>query len=350
MKPVHLKYKSIDKFETAIIGLKEYFNDVENPKDLTFTGTIKLHGTNTSVCYNDIIGLYTQGRHTLIDSVYDGFGFAPFVVIRKNEFIEIFKKIKEFYDIDTNNHTITIFGEWCGERIQKHVAIEKLKKRFVIFDICVTKIGVESNIDKTTWLTINMKNAMEKCIFANSDKEIYNIYDFKTYNVPIYFNNLEETARILTEFTNEVDKICPFAEAFGIIGVGEGIVWRHELPEGKRWIFKTKGKSHEGTKKSGVVSTFAGKTDDVKKFVDMVCTINRMDQAVKELYELRPDSEIFGTKPEMKHCKFVIDWIINDIIKEESELMENSNVDVKQMVSIVGSVVANYMKQFLKNT
>ena len=68
----HISFPSIDQFKTVVSDINRWHNFVgldENgdaiydplkPKPkLKFKGTVKLHGTNFGVCYNDIAGLWS---------------------------------------------------------------------------------------------------------------------------------------------------------------------------------------------------------------------------------------------------------------------------------------------------
>jgi hypothetical protein len=200
-----------------------------------------------------------------------------------------------------------------------------------------------------------MKNDTGKCVVSCDDENIFNVYDFETYEVIVDFDNLEKTQSELISLTMSVDKECPFAKHFGISGVGEGIVWRcpfeNKNQDGNiikgRWIFKTKGQSHTNTKNSVLVPIDAESSASIEDFVDKVCTENRFDQAIKELYQTNPKSKIFELKPQMSHCKYVMTWIVSDILKEESKSMEASGIETKQLESNVGKKVAIWMRQLI---
>lgn len=54
------EYTGLDKEGNAI-----YDKSIKKPI-LTFRGTVKLHGTNSGVCYNDIDGFWAQSRENII--------------------------------------------------------------------------------------------------------------------------------------------------------------------------------------------------------------------------------------------------------------------------------------------
>lgn len=347
MHAQHIEYNSIEHPEKAFPRLQK---DLTYPRKFDVQGTIKLHGTNMSVCMNDIDGFYVQGRHGHVDqTIYDMFGFGTFVnKTRKEAFIKLFEILKERNSIDTSKYTITIFGEWCGENIQKGVALCRLTKRFVIFDAKITRIDDDITKPKSMWLDISFKD-QNKCVISKEEMGIYNIYDFDTFNVTIDLENIDKSVDELERNTITVDKECPFAKHFGIIGTGEGIVWKHIFDDGRRWIFKTKGESHRDTKNSKLIPLKPEKVESIVEFVEKTCTQSRFDNAVTNLYNTDPKSKIFGKKPQMAHCKDILTWIVGDIRKDEDESMSELGIEIKELANIAGKKVAEYMRKYVDN-
>ena len=97
---------------------------------VTMTGTVKLHGTNASRSINQDGEQWSGSRSKIITPESDNAGFATFCHSKNSVFERLFELIPfNGYDY------ITIFGEWCGQGIQKGVAIAELPKMFVVFDI-----------------------------------------------------------------------------------------------------------------------------------------------------------------------------------------------------------------------
>ena len=140
-KPVHLSYNSIEQYRNELHDLKKAKKnpDLNIPDEVEFIGTIKLHGTNASVCYSEQTGLYCQSRNNIINLTYDNQGFCMFVEKNKKTFEDFFQLLSKKNNINLGEYTLSIYGEWCGERIQKGVALMKLPKCFCIFDCKVSK-------------------------------------------------------------------------------------------------------------------------------------------------------------------------------------------------------------------
>jgi len=216
--PSHINYNSIEQYRNELRDLKKAKQNPEFniPDEIEFIGTVKLHGTNSAVCYSNNTGMYCQSRNNIITLTHDNQGFCFFVEKNKKTFEEYFQIIAERYNINLDEQTITIYGEWCGENIQKGVALMSLPKCFAIFDC---KISNRQN--KSWWVDISFKDG-DCCVIAKPEEKIYNIYDFETFKVKISIDNYGVAQQRLTELTEYVEKSCPFAKKLGVEGVGEG--------------------------------------------------------------------------------------------------------------------------------
>ena len=98
---------------------------------------------------------------------------------------------------------------------------------FVIFNIKlvnnkVDNLEEESNIDEKS-LSENEMNLILSKVNNLSKNNIYNIYDFPTYEIVIDMSNPKLKQNNLIEITNNVEKECPFSNQFGVKGFGEGV-------------------------------------------------------------------------------------------------------------------------------
>ena len=347
----HINYSSIEQFKNLLKNLKK-LRDI--PTQMKFKGTIKLHGTNASVCYDEFNGLWVQSRNSVITPEEDNQGFADFVRKNKNEFVKLIDILKNINNIDTKLYTITLYGEWCGKNIQKGVALTQIDKCFVIFDAKMSKISTPSEDIKTEdmktedmktdlWLEVDLKE------LSSEKNRIFNIYSYDTYEVTVDLDNLDKTQKQLTEFTNAVENRCPFSYYHGSDGVGEGIVWKYSYEKGKRWTFKTKGILHAVTKEKVIVPIDIEKVKSVQDFVDKVCTPNRFEQALDSLYVSDPSSPLHGKIPDKTHSIHVIKWIEKDVIKEETDTLDKSGLSHNDVISKLNSRGAVMFIQYLKN-
>jgi hypothetical protein len=303
-----IKYPSIEQFRNTVksVQLRHDFVGKDSNGDpiyehtipyptISFNGTVKLHGTNAAIKLENSEISY-QSRENIITCEKDNAGFANYMTSIQDKLLSLFNGFEG---------TTVIYGEWCGGNIQKGVAICELPKMFVIVSV----------LNNGTWVSNFTKDLPEF--------KIYNINNFLNYTVTVDFNNPDEAAEIMEKLTLDVENECPVGKAFGISGVGEGIVWESVNRE---YVFKTKGVKHQVTK-SKVVGTEVEK-QDLTEFITNTVTTNRLNQGLEQLSD----------KKSKKNTGVFTNWVVNDILKEESDTITTNgyNIDqVKQDISVV---------------
>jgi hypothetical protein len=318
------KFQSIEQFRNIVKTVRtnhdykgkdengdSIYNHDSNYPVLTFQGTVKLHGTNASVIfYKDKMEF--QSRERVLSITQDNAGFMFNYV--NYDWTNILKLINtEFTEY------IGIYGEWCGEGIQKGVAISELPKMFVIFGISVDNV----------WIDLDHS-------IRDKENRIFNITQFPTYTIDIDFNNPELSQNRLIKMTEEVEKECPVGKYFGISGIGEGIVFSCISDQTLR--FKSKGEKHSVSKVKVLNSVDEEKVNSINEFVDNVVTENRLLQGISYFKENNIAIENSNTGD-------FIRWVIGDIVKEELDTMKANNIDIKS----VNGKIANKARLFFLN-
>lgn len=249
-------YKGNDENGDAI-----YLHDSPYPT-LNFRGTIKLHGTNSAIIkYKNNENYIFQSRERELELTKDN---ASFMLNMMNKNLD-----KLFENIQCNDY-VAIYGEWIGQGIQKTVAISELEKSFVVFAIKIDDVYQD------------LKNYIH---IKNESERIYNILDFKTFNIDIDFNIPELSINTLRDWTIEVETECPVAKHFGISGIGEGIVFE-SFYDNKRYIFKSKGEKHQNSKVKTLNTVDTELINNINEFVEYACTENRLKQGIDKMIEL----------------------------------------------------------------
>lgn len=308
-----IKYPSIEQFRNVIRTVKErhdYQGKSENGEPIyqrlspypiiKFKGTTKLHGTKSGVVkYKDRIEY--QSRERVLTLTHDNAGFMLAMMGKQLEFL---------FEGISFNESITIFGEWCGQGIQKGVAISQLPKMFVIFGC---KVDDE-------WVR-----------FTKSDPNqlIFNINDFKTWEIDIDFNNPELSQNQLVEWTLEVENECPVGKAFGVSGIGEGIVFSANW-NGIRLAFKSKGEKHSASKVKTISAVDVDQINSINEFVDYVLTNSRLNQGIEKLKEM-------GKEVNQKSTGDFLRWIVNDVMKEEQDTIIQNQLDPKKINTAISN-------------
>lgn len=336
--PTHISFPDIGQFRNAIRAIKDktryigkdangdpIYDPLKPLPVLNYSATTKLHGTNFSIVFDqDTKELYYQSRERICTPENDNAGAARY-------FTELFQNHSEliyqlFSPFVIFGQKVVIYGEWCGKGIQKGVAIAELPKMFVIFAV---RAG-ENWVPKSKWKDVKFPQY-----------SIYNIQDYKTYNLTIDFNHPELIQNDIVKIVEEVEKECPVGKAFGVNGIGEGVVWTPddlEYQDGKYW-FKTKGKRHSVSRVKTLVPVDIEKVNSINEFISNVVTDNRCQQSITKLRE--------ANKPvDRTSIGDYIKWIYHDIVKEESDIAKASNIDLNK----IGGEVAKAAKTwFFKN-
>lgn len=332
---------SIEQFRNVIANINRQFSFVgldtqgeaiydhtlPKPK-LTFTGTVKLHGTNAAVCYNKNGGLWAQSKENIITPEQDNMGFAFFVESQRGYFMHLMGEIMINHDLDSEKNTISIFGEWCGASIQKGVGIAQMPKSFFIFGVKISPI-VDSSDEEA--VKKNPAYWVNHTYLRSPDQKIYNINDYQTFTMEIDFNMPQLIQNELSDLTIAVETECPVAKAFGFSGIGEGIVWACEY-KGVVYRFKVKGEKHSASKVKVLASVDVEKLTSIKEFVEYAVTESRFNQGLEKTF-------LNGEPVDVKKMGELIKWVVNDVIKEESDTMAASNVEPKDVNKFVSAKV-----------
>lgn len=321
----HINYPKIQQFRNVVTSINRmitftgldddgnatYDSSISKPT-LTFKGTVKLHGTNASVCYNLESGFWTQSRENIITPEKDNAGFAFFAESKKDIFMDLIQFIQKMNNIEEDK-TISIYGEWAGKGIQKGVGISELEKAFYIFGVKISKPQDEDF--NSYWVSSD-------CI-RSKENRIFNVEDYETFSIDVDFNIPQLSQNKFAEITEYVEKECPISKAFGIEnGLGEGVVWSVEY-KGNIHRFKVKGNKHSVSKVKKLANVDVEKLKSINEFVNYAVTENRFNQAIEN---------IFGTEDlDIKKMGDLIRWVIKDVIAEEMDTMVGNGLEPKDV-------------------
>ena len=341
----HISFPSIEQFRNVIANINRQFNfvglddnnepiyDQRLPKPvLTFTGTVKLHGTNAGVCYNAIDGFWAQSRENIITPEQDNAGFAFFAENNKAIFTDFSLKLAEKHGVDLNDNTISIFFEWAGSGIQKNVGISNIKKSAFVIGVKITphvETDEERKIKSAYWV--------DSSYIKHPEKNIYNILDFPTYEIEIDFNHPELSVNKILDLTLEVEESCPVSKQLGVEGIGEGIVFSCQY-KGDVIRLKSKGDKHAGKSK---VKTLKPVDDSkIAKLIELADKITpewRLDQMLTSTFNLLNNGEL-----DIKRLGEYIKNVNSDIVKEELQTISDAGVEFKDVVKYTSEISKKY--------
>lgn len=328
-------YTSIDNLRLLLKDILYKYKDVEVKPILNFYGTVKLHGTNAGIGF-DGKNIWTQSRSNIITTKNDNAGFALFVESNKKYIINLMNRIQTEFSIDLDQNYIVLFGEWCGSSIQKKVGICQFDKMFFIFDVKI--VSIKDNI-KNYYVDSKLE-----FIKSNPSNRIYNIHEFKTYSIQLDLNNLEKAQETITCIVNEIESDCPVTRALGKSGIGEGVVFRHYYNKTDRFVFKAKGELHSVSKNKEKIPIKVEKNQELIKFVENTVTLNRFEQALEHIYKLNPELSTYCKPYEIKDIRSVIDWVRDDILKEERDTISENNFEQKQLYQEIAKITSTMFK------
>lgn len=347
-----IKFPSIEQYRNVIHNVKfgaTHAQDVHTGElvevegelpTIKYRGTVKLHGTNASIVH-DIkgSGFIYQSRERELSLTQDNAGFMLYMENHSQGVWSLFEMIYTelgYNGAEADCPSIAIYGEWCGQGIQKGVAISELPKMFVIFGI--KAYWSDDAETQATWLDLTDYHHIQ-----SPEDRIFNIVNFETYEIDIDFKYPEIAQAKMVEITEAVEAECPVGKEFGVSGIGEGVVW---APVDNRWNnsrywFKVKGEKHSASKVRTLAAVDVEAAATIREFVENTVTEARLEQG---LHVLQNELQ----KPfVMQSLGDFIRWVFNDIVKEEEDTIVASGLDPKKL----GGPIANaarpwYIKKF----
>jgi len=342
------KFPSIEQFRHVIKNVEfrtrftgelspEGYPILHDKEDVTmpvlrYNGTVKLHGTNSSVVRPPEGALTTQSRERVVTPEDDNYGFSRWAYgdIPESVWVHLFESM--FSSDDLANNECVIFGEWCGKGIQKTVGISQLDKMFVIFG--AKMYTPDGSGDE--WI---LSDDMTKDTWSAPEHNIFNIYHFPAFDIDIDFSNPKIAADHMTTLVKQVEDSCPVASALGAAGIGEGIVWRCTAPgwESSKYWFKTKGDKHKVTKEKKKIPIDVEKAASIDDFVTRTVTEARCIQAIN-------DQNLALTR---KSTGAFLKWLGQDILKEDKDTLEASGLSWKEVVGTVNKTAKNWFFDYV---
>jgi len=336
------RFPSIEQFRSVIKQVKDtssYVGQDEEGKPIfdytrrlptiTFTGTVKLHGTNAAIGYSKQDGLWCQSRERILSIEKDNAGFAFWVESNKGHFenqLSLITVYSEAHDKYISHDTVIMYGEWAGGNIQKGVGLSETNKAFYPFYLEYLEKG--EVVEKA----ILLYGLTQDNWIYDKDTNIYPITMFESYLIDIDFNCPELVQNKLAEITEAVENECPVAKYFGVSGIGEGVVWTAEW-NNQVLRFKVKGEKHSSSKVKTLASVDVEKNGSAVEFADSVVTGSRFNQAIENVFS--------GESVDIKKLGEVIKWVMNDVLKEEIDTMAANNLEPKD----VGKYISQKVKE-----
>ena len=360
------KYPSIECLRHVIRTMRH--NGVSR---LGVYGTVKLHGTHGDIVQtvdeNECVG-YAKSGMAIIATTYtfqsrnrqltendDNANFMTTMrrTLGDEEMDALFDKVRARARMPSSSangclaRCIMLSGEWCGEGVQKHVALSRVSRMFVIFDI---------QIDGR-WCQMQ-----DFADVHDNAHGVYNIMQFPIFEDIIIDTTsddaLEKVQSELIRLTEQVERQCPVGLHFGVNGPGEGIVWKpveQKYNKSAYW-FKVKGEKFAvttpRTKKDIAALDVEQRDMQMSEFVITRVSINRCRQALSEIREgdasASPDANGGDTPKQLKVLASYYKWVYADVMKEEADFIHANgwNQCAGQIKSLAKLINAEARKHF----
>lgn len=323
------KFNSIVQFSGVVKQVRSHchFNGLELPT-ITFSGSVKGHGTNASVAVASDGEIWFQSRERIISFESDNAGFAAFGEQNQQTWKNIYSAISDDQQLD--HDMMYIYGEWMCGNIQKGVALNQIQeKKFGIFDIVLVKGEEEFNINPVQYHKM-INDLLPNVVVIDAI--------VPPIEVVVDFNNPHLVQNFLLEETMKVEAECPIGKYFGVSGIGEGIVFSPldidiELPK-----FKCKGKLHSSSKVTvlhELTDAEIASKENAAEFVEYACSQNRLEQGIAKLGEM-------GLAVEMKSMGAFLKFIGSDIMSECKDVILESKLERKDIMPKVADKARNW--------
>lgn len=347
-----VNFGSIGQFRDIISSVKRYctMNALPLPT-LEFVGSVKLHGTNGGMVYQQSTdGFSVQSRERILTpgKATDNFGFAKYVY--NNE--QYFKGFLDFVSDHFDNDIVGLYGEWagCGICSGKSAIATLTDKKFFAFRIAllnsfdVTEDGRQDVKRHLTNVEVTRMFQLYEEITGHKPA-CYIIFDttkFPVQKISIDFSDPIQVQNQLVDLTIAVETECPVAKYFGLEGIGEGIVWecfvQHEI------VFKVKGEKHSASKVHTVKEIAAVDIaihNSMLEFARDVVSQNRLEQGVVKMSEM-------GHPLSSQSTSHYIKWVTGDVVKEEGDTIAANGFDVKKLTPMIVEIARNFWFKYLK--
>jgi len=330
------------KHQSRFIGLDEndepLYNNLLDLPVINAIGSEKIHGTNSGISYSNLDGLWLQSRNNIINDISGHMGCGIFINTTKEIWVNLIKQLASQYNINLNEKIITIYFEWCGENIQRNSAVSGLSKRAIIFQHFKVSPIVKNDDIISFWLETKINNMY----ISNCENNIFNIMNFKTWNIEIDFNKPFEAQNKMIQIVNDIEPNSPVGQEFGKEeNIGEGIVVTFNYKD-NLYKFKVKGEKHSVTKVKTLNIIDEELENKMIEFANYACKSWRLEQFWNELFKKE--------KPEVKKIGDFLRLVFKDILKEESDVIVKENLDSKKINKYISQICKKWFFEQLNES
>ena len=349
VEPTHVKWTSVELLHNVRRGIEVRREDALAVGDtypypiVTYRAKVKLDGTNGGVQLLGDGRVLAQSRSRLITTQDDNLGFAAWVDENR----------VYFQRLDTGGEHVIIYGEWCGQGIQKRTSISKIDRK--VFAVFALQFGDHNQA------LAKLEIEPERIRAFLPEHPDVHVLPWYGPAVTLDYGDreaLEQAVVTINQMVADVEACDPWvADAFGVQGLGEGLVMypqrgadSSENPEKSQdsrvfreayvgLMFKAKGEKHQVVKQKKPAQLGAEVAADVAQFVELFVTPQRLEQAV---------AEGCGGVYAMQQMGVFMKWIGQDIKKESEAELEASGLEWKHVSKEVMNAARKWYKEAIE--
>lgn len=313
----HMSWPSIE----ALYNVKKSLTETNSLRKVTYGAKVKLDGTCSAVQVHPNGDIVFQSRSKIITPEDDNAGFARWGEDRK----EYFQSLKALSP--TPDKLFIIYGEWCGQGIQKRCSISNIGKKV----FCVFAIQYGEDFE------VSPKSIAEALALHLGNRDDIYVIPFYQFIEVDYADAeaLQKSVDTINQWVADVEKCDPFVkDIFNVEGLGEGLVF-YPVPLAKptvnraeyaQLVFKAKGEEHKVVKTKQAVQIDPEVAASIDEFVDLFVTENRLNQIAEKV----------GTF-DMKNTGGFLKEFNADVVKESKAELEASKMEWKDVATAVAT-------------
>lgn len=249
--------------------------------------------------------------------------------------MKIIHTLADYYNIDLDHNTISVFFEWAGGNIQKNSACSGLDKAAYIFQHA--KVTPHDEEQSAYWVETHKAN--------DTGQNIYNVNQFQTWTVEVDLHNPALSVNEMVKLVEEViEPNSPLGQELGQENnIGEGVVGT-ALIQGNVYRFKVKGEKHANSKIKKLKVVDEAKINKVNEIAEKVTPEWRLEQ----MYDLA-NNRGQGGVPSMTNMGPYMKLLSKDISDEESELLIENGLELKEVMPVVSRIARHYFSERLNS-
>ena len=336
------KWASIEQLHAVRFAMEERRQATGEPLPrVTYRAKVKVDGTNAAIHALPAEhgagrgGFAAQSRTRLLVPDDDNYGFAAWAHGAAGGFCG---------ELHARLGRAVVYGEWCGRGIQKRTAISRVERN--VLAVFAVQLGDPAR--ESARLVVDPER-LRALLPEHPD---VHVLPWHGEAVELDFadpERLRAGAERIEAMVAEVEATDPWvAEAFGLRGLGEGVVlyplagvaWD---PEGgtdrDRYVdlmFKAKGEAHRVNRQKRAAQIDPEVARSVDEFVALVVTPARLEQGLEQ---------VLGGTMDLRRMGELLQWVGHDVHKESAPELAAAGLEWKQVARAVGQAAQRWYKQ-----